>query len=229
MKAILVGVMALLVAPVAAAQVGHEPARSPYVDVEHGQELTPLFGYVRARHDPAGVAPRSAAMAGVRYEISLTGPLAFSADLTRSFSERNLINPLRPRAERALGAQSSPVYAADVALAVNLTGRKSWHSLVPQVRAGLGALSSRAAEDSSGFSFGTPFAISLGGGLKFVPAGGRVQLRVDLTDRIFKLRYPDSYYQSASNIPAVLPTTTTNSFYTHHLAMTVGLSYRFGR
>ena len=50
MKAILVGVMALLIAPVAAAQVGHEPARSPYVDVEHGQELTPLFGYLSLIH-----------------------------------------------------------------------------------------------------------------------------------------------------------------------------------
>jgi hypothetical protein len=228
-KAFLVGAMALLVAPVVGAQVGHEPARSPYVDVEHGQEITPIFGYLRARSDPAGVAPRSAPMAGLRYEIGLTGPLAFSTDVVRSFSQRTLINPLRPSASRVLGTQSSPVYAVDAALALNLTGRKSWHHVVPQVRAGLGILSSRAAEDSSGFSFGTPFAFSLGGGLKFVPDGGRVQLRADLTDRIFKLRYPDSYYRLASDNTAVLPTTTANSFYTHHLAMTVGLSYRFGR
>ena len=229
MKAILVVVAAMLAAPVAAAQVGHEPARSPYRDVERSQELTPLFGYLRARHDPAGVAPQSAGLAGLRYEIALTGPLAFSADVARSFSVRTLIDPLRPAAQRTLGTQSSPVYMADVALAVNLTGRKSWHSVVPQVRAGIGLLSSRAAEDSSGFTFGTPFALSIGGGLKFVPERGRLQFRADLTDRIFKLRYPDSYYRPASDNTAVLPTSTSNSFYTHHLAMTVGLSYRFGR
>lgn len=229
MKAILLAVVALAAAWPAAAQVGHEPARSPYVDVEHNQEITPFGGYVRMRHDPAGVAPQSAAIAGLRYEVGFTGPLAFSTDLSRSFSQRDVINPARPAATRAQGTQAAPVYAIDAALALNLTGRKSWHSIVPQIRAGLGVVTSRAKDDSSGFAFGTPFAFSLGGGLKFVPARGRLQLRADVTDRIFKLSYPDTYYRLASDNTAVLPTTTARSFYTHHTALTVGVSYRFGR
>ncbi|MEO7713234.1 MAG: hypothetical protein ABIV10_09985 [Gemmatimonadaceae bacterium] len=228
MKAFLFGVVALLAASPATAQVGHDPGRSPYRDLEYKQEFTALAGYVRTRHDPAGVAPGSAAMGGLRYELTLTGPLALSADLIRTFSNRTVLDPARPLASRLVGTESAPVYAADVALALNLTGRKSWHQIVPQLRAGLGALSSSAKDDSSGFKFGTPFAFNFGGGLKFVP-GGKLQLRADITDRVFKLSYPDSYYRKASDNTAVLPETTPRSFYTHHAALTVGVSYLFGR
>jgi hypothetical protein len=227
-KAFLFGLVALLAAGPAAAQVGHDPSNSPYRDLEHKQEITWLFGYVRARHDPAGVAPRSAALTGLRYEINLAGPLGLSADLTRSFSERTVLDPAKPLATRTVGTQSTPVYAADVALALDLTGRKSWHHLVPQLRGGLGVVSSSAKDDSSGYSFGTPFAFTFGGGLKFVP-GGRFQLRADVTDRVFKLSYPDSYYRLASDNTSVLTDVTPRSFYTHHTALTVGVSYLFGR
>ena len=229
MKAILFGVVAVLGAVPLAAQVGHEPTRSPYVDLEYTQELTPAFGYLRARHDPAGVAPQSGPVAGVRYEISLTGPLALSSEVTRGFLRRDVIDPTRPAATRLLGSRAAGVYSGDAALALNLTGRKSWHSLVPQVRAGVGFVSSGAQDDSAGFAFGTRFAFSLGGGLKFVPAKGRMQLRADITDRIFKLSYPDAYYRLASDNTAVLPLTTASSFYTHHTSLTVGVSYRFAR
>jgi hypothetical protein len=89
-------------------------------------------------------------------------------------------------------------------------------------------MTSSAKDESSGYSFGTPFAFSFGGGLKFVP-GGRLQLRMDVTDRVFKLSYPDSYYRNASDNTSVLDPTTPRSFYTHHTGLTVGVSYLFGR
>ncbi|MDB4900608.1 MAG: hypothetical protein JWN53_2416 [Gemmatimonadetes bacterium] len=229
MKAIVFGVVALLAALPAAAQVGHEPAQSPYIDLEYNQEITALFGYMRARHDPAGVAPQSAPMVGLRYEWTLAGPLALSADAMHGFSTRDVLDPSRPKLTRSVGSESAPVNAVDLALALNLTGRKSWHHIVPQIRGGLGVVSSRAKDDSSGYAFGTPFAFTLGGGLKFVPASGRIQLRLDVTDRIFKLSYPDSYYRLASDNTAVLDVSTPRSFYTHHTALTVGVSYLFAR
>jgi hypothetical protein len=227
-KALLFGVAALLAAVPVAAQVGHEPASSPYTDLEYSQELTPLVGWVKARHDPAGVAPKSAPMIGLRYELALVGPLSLSSDVTGTFSSRDVIDPTRPSGQRGAGTQSTPVYSADVALALNLTGRKSWHHLVPQIRGGLGVVSSKAKDETSGFAFGTPFAFTFGGGVKLVP-GGRLQLRADLTDRVFKLSYPDSYYRLASDNTAVLDAQTARSFYTHHLALTVGVSYLFAR
>jgi hypothetical protein len=208
--------------------VGYPPTRSPYSDLEFSQELTFELGYTRARHDPAGVAPKSAPMIGMRYELSIVGPLALSSEITRTFSNRDVLDPAKPKATRSLGTESAPVYSADVALALNLTGRKSWHTLVPQVRAGLGVVSSSAKDATSGYSFGTPFAFTFGGGVKVVP-GGRLQFRGDLTDRVFKISYPDTYYRLASDNTAVLDATVPRSFYTHHLGMTLGVSYLFGR
>jgi len=229
-KAILCGVAALLMAVPVSAQVGHEPEDSPYRDLQHRQELTLLGGWVKARHDPAGVAPRSAPMVGARYEFNLTGPLSLSSDVTAMFADRDVIDPSKPKAQRIPRTEGATVFAADLALAMNLTGRKSWHHLVPQVRGGIGLLRSSAADDSSGFRFGTPFAFSFGGGLKLVPGRtGRVQLRADFTDRLFKLSYPDSYYRLASDNTAVLDRSTAKSFYTHHAVFTLGVSYLFGR
>ena len=229
MKAFLLAAAAWLVAIPAAAQVvGYPPNTSPYSDLEYSQELTLEFGYTRARHDPAGVAPKSAPLVGLRYELSIVGPLALSSEITRTFSDRDVLDPSKPKATRSLGTENAAVYSADLALAMNLTGRKSWHSLVPQVRAGLGVVSSAAKDAASGYAFGTPFAFTFGGGLKFVP-GGRLQLRMDVTDRVFKLSYPDSYYRNAPDNTSVLDPTTPRSFYTHHTALTVGVSYLFGR
>ncbi len=76
---------------------------------------------------------------------------------------------------------------------------------------------------------GTTFAFTWGGGVKYVRPGSRWQVRADVTDRIFKLNYPDSYYRLASDNTSVLSSTTERSFYTHHTMLTLGLSYLFMR
>ena len=83
MKAPLFGLLALLVAlPLSAQQVGFPPAQSPYRDLEFKEELSPYFGWGSASTDAAGVVPQSAAIAGLRYQIHLGGPVSFDADLS---------------------------------------------------------------------------------------------------------------------------------------------------
>lgn len=218
----------MLAAIPAGAQVGHEPSKSPYVDLDYRQELTLLGGYIRTRHDPAGILLQSMPMLGARYEWTITGPLAISSDVVAGSGKRDQIDPRKSVATRNLGTTTSGVVAADLALALNLTGTRSWHRLVPQLRGGVGLVHSSAKDDSTGYAFGTPFAFVFGGGVKYVP-GGRIQLRADVTDRVFKQNYTDAYYRLATDNTAVLPGSTARSFYTHHTALTVGLSYLFAR
>ena len=230
LKTLLAAAFALLVmVRPALAQVGHMPDRSPYLDLDYNQELTLLGGYLRARHDPAGVAPLSRSTVGLRYELRLAGPLSFDANVIAGGGNRTVVDPLKPATTRNRGTVSNAVVAGDLGLALNLTGARSWHHLVPQISAGVGGVSSKARDDSSGFAFGTRFAFVVGGGVKYVPTGSRFQLRADVTDRIFKLDYPDAYYRLASDNTAVLPGSTAKSFYTHHTAFTVGVSYLFAR
>lgn len=227
-KSLLLGAVALFIAIPAMAQVGHDPARSPYTDLEYNQEFTLLGGYLRTRHDPAGIAPQSSPMLGVRYELTLAGPLALSSDLFGAHTTRDVIDPLRPAKTRAIGTQNNLELGADIALAMNLTGRKSWHSLVPQIRGGIGLIRNSAKDDSSGFAIGTPLAFSYGFGVKFVP-GGRYQIRADLSDHVFKLTYPDAYYRLASDNTSVVDAGSLKSFYTHHTGLTIGVSYLFAK
>ena len=227
MKALPFAALALFVASPVLAQVGHDPESSPYQDLEYRQELTPYGGYARARVDPAGVTPQSAAMAGLRYEVYLGGPVSLTTDLSEVFSDRTVLDPTKPRAQRLVGTETAPVYGLDVGIALGITGRKTWHRLAPQVRAGLGVVHSAAADDGDGYKFGTPFAITFGGGLKFVP-GGRLQLRADVGERLFKQKYPDSFYANASDNTALL-TNSKRSFWTHHSLLTLGVSFLFDR
>jgi hypothetical protein len=226
-KAIQFAALALFVASPLAAQVGHEPATSPYRDLEFRQELTPFGGYARARVDPAGVLPQSASITGLHYELYLAGPVSLTSDVSAMFSDRTVIDPTKPAVSRLVGTEAASVYGLDLGIALGLTGRKSWHNLSPQVRAGVGVLHSDAADDTTGLKFGTPFAITFGAGVKFVTRG-RLQVRADIGTRLFKQKYPDAYYRTASDNTAVL-TDSKRSYWTNHGLLTAGVSYLFDR
>ena len=84
-------------------------------------------------------------------------------------------------------------------------------------------------EDIGGYKFGTPFALNVGAGVRFVP-GGRFQLRVDVADHLYQIRYPSSYYQSSSpTVDPVLPARQKQNIWKHNAALTIGVSYLLGR
>ena len=128
---------------------------------------------------------------------------------------------------RELGTVSRPLYAGDAALGMALTGARSWHGIVPEVKAGIGFVSDfRTASDSGGFKFGTRFALNWGGGIRVVP-GGRFQVRGDIKNRLYTLAYPQPYYVAPTGGTAVVPTTQAKSFWLNNPAFTLGLSYLF--
>ena len=214
----------------AAAQVGHTPQESPYVDLIYRHEITAFTGYLDTRRDPAGVAPRSAPLAGVRYSLHLTGPASFTARAAYARSERTVLDPIEPAASRVvLPAARVSLLMADAGLALNLTGFKSWRRLVPELNGGLGVITDfRTNGDVGGFSFGTRFALTLGAGVRYVP-GSRFQLRLDLTDNLYRISYPDSYYRTASDGTAILEPTQSKALWTHNPSVTLGVSYLFWR
>lgn len=228
MKARLAAAVLVIAAASAGAQVGHLPAESPYRDLEAKQQISFIAGWFSPASDPAGVAPRSGPLVGVRYDIHVGGPAQFTARLTRVFSERMVIAPDTTAAFRDLGVRSWPVYLADVGLTLNLTGQKSYHRLVPLATLGIGVAGDFKSPDDGGFHLGTTFAISIGAGVRWVP-GGRWEFRADLTDHLFQIKYPDSYYVQASDDTQVLDDSQASSVWKHNAALTVGASYQLFR
>ena len=221
---------AIVAPPSAAAQVGHTPQTSPYVDLVYRHDVTTFTGYLNTRRDPAGVAPRSGPLAGVRYALHLTGPAYFTTRVAYARSERTVLDPLEPAATRVvIPAAKVSLLMADAGVALSLTGFKSWNRLVPELSGGLGFVSDfRTQADVGGFSFGTRFALTLGAGIRYVP-GGRFQLRADVTDNLYRISYPDSYYRTASDGTSILGAGQQQARWTHNPSVTLGVSYLFWR
>lgn len=228
MRHVVAAALLLLAPSVARAQVGHTPESSPYRDLVYHQGLTLLVGSFNAAKDPAGVAPRSGPLVGVRYDWRLGGPASLTGRVARVFSERRILDPEAPLASRDLGVTNWPLYLADLDLTVALTGQKSYRGFVPLLTGGLGVASDFKGRDVGDYKFGTTFALAFGGGVRWVP-GGRFELRADITDHLYQISYPQKYYVPASDNTQVLPGTRAQSLWKHNSALTLGASYRFFR
>ena len=235
MKRSILVVASLSVATISAgAQVGHDPAHSPFVDVDFRQELTLFGGPYAAKKDPAGVAPIGGSAIGVFYGWRAGGPAYLTADVGTITTHRTVLDPAKPKATRDLGTSSWPLYTANAGLSLALTGAKSYHRFMPMVRGGIGLVSDFKSEaDTGGFKFGTRFALNWGAGIRWVP-GGRWQLRADWLNLLYTVAYPNTYYSppqtSGGNpVPPILSADVAKSRWTNNSAFTLGLSYLFSR
>ena len=223
------GALALaLVTTTARAQVGHLPENSPYRDLESSQEVTFFGGRYSAGLDPIGVAPRGGPMYGLRYEIHVGGPALLMARWAHVNSERFPIDPTKSGAAAQLGKKNVSLNLYDINLVLNLTGQKSFHNIVPVVNFGAGIASCSCSVKLDPYTFGTPFAFSFGGGLRYVP-GGRFQLRADWGDYLYQLKYPAAYYLTPATGTAAVGGRQARSFWKNNRALTLGASLLFFR
>ena len=218
------------------AQVGYPPNKSPFRDLRETQEITLFTGYYRAKADPARIAPQSGPMIGAHYQWRPSGPANLSLSVARVASERRVLDP-EVTADCATAALGNckvigtfrwPVYLFDAGFALSLTGARSFFRLVPEVKAGMGIASDfHSNPDVGDFAFGTRFAFSWGAGIRYVP-GGRYQLRADLTNHLYTVKYPITYYQAASDGSSIL-TNQSRSAWLNNPGFTIGVSYLFSR
>lgn len=228
-------VAALCVSADLAAQVGYPPQKSPFRDLEQTQEVSFFTGWYRAKLDPARVGPRSGPMIGVHYQWRASGPANLTATFSRVESERDVLDPEatatctnKPNC-KLIGTFRWPLYFADVGLALSLTGARSFWHFVPDLKAGIGLASDfHTQSDVGDFGFGTRFAFNWGAGIRWVP-GGAYQLRVDFTNHLYSLKYPDAYYAPADDNSTVLPEKQSHTAWLNNPGLTIGVSYLFSR
>jgi hypothetical protein len=225
----ILGALALVfVATTASAQVGHLPQNSPYRDLDVRHEFTFFGGQYSAGEDPIGIAPRGGPMFGARYQLHLGGPAFVMARWSHVNSERFAIDPTQPEPARQLGKHNVALDLYDIDLALNLTGEKSFHHIVPVINLGAGIGSCSCSVDSDPYTFGTPFAFSFGGGLKYVP-GGRFQLTLDWSNYLYQVKYPTAYYVTPASGTAAVTGDQARSFWKNNRALTLGASLLFFR
>ena len=167
-------------------------------------------------------------MFGARYLIHVGGPAFLMAKWSHVRSQRLAIDPTKTGTARQLGTHDVSLNVYDVDLAFNLTGQKSFHHIIPVLNVGAGVASCGCSVPNDPYTFGTPFAFTFGGGLRWVP-GGRFQLTADWNDYLYQLKYPTAYYLAPTGGTAAVPSTQQRSFWKGNRALTIGASLLFFR
>src|SRR3990172_9237483 len=157
----LVALVTAFAPPTALAQIGHDPAHSPYRDLRASHQITFTGGYLAGGGGEAGVGPKQGPLAGLRYSLSLSGSLEMTVGAHGGSLDRYLID------SAATVRQS--VLIADAGFTLRITGPKTWHGWMPYVGASMGlATGSTAIQDST---FGKSFQFGPRLGLRRYGAG----------------------------------------------------------
>ncbi len=154
----------------ASAQVGHEPAHSPYHDVRRGGVLVFTFGYLGGSRGSVGVGPSEGKTGGIRYEVPF-GAVGASLGLAYARMNRFVVDPFKDTTSRKSELSTNDVVLLDAGLQLVLTGRKTWRGFAPYVGGVLGvAIGGTSPRDTSGYKFGTKFTVAPNVGLRWYPA-----------------------------------------------------------
>jgi hypothetical protein len=225
-KSLLACALVCMSGPVLGAQVvGTLPDQSPFLDLHESARLGIVAGWLVGGHDDVGVNAKSAPTLGVRYDLPIGGPVYATGMVFGATTSRAIFDYTKPAAARNVGTQSFALVNANVALALSLTGKRTWHHLQPLVNIGVGLASGLGDKaDVSGYSFGTAFEFSYGAGVRYV-TGGRSEFRLDINQYWWGLKYPPLYRSTQGDPIAIKPTGSLSSW-TANSALTLGWSYR---
>jgi hypothetical protein len=221
----------LLVLPATGfAQVGHDPATSPYRTLRYGQFVGAHAGWFGGSGGTLGVAPHGGQLAGFRYDFLANGTVNIGLAASMAWLDRVIIDPNYPIELAARDTVPQRVTMGEAIFQFNLTGGKTWHRLAPYVSAGFAlALGARTPADTSGFRFRVQGAIIPGIGTR-IYLSERLFLRLEARSAFWQVKYPESYRLSPSLDPTKPPVLRSpakewlaNGWYG------IGLSYAFNR
>lgn len=216
------------------AQVGHEPESSPYRDLPDKYMLSFTGGYSWGSGGKVNIGPGDGLVYGARGDIHLAGPGTVHMGVNFGSFERLLLDPRLAPDERVLGTASQTVLMADVGLNLVLTGQKSWYGFAPFIGASMGiAIGGDVPADSlSGYEFNTKFIVTPAIGFRWHPVS-RIALRVEFRDVLWKLSYPDVFFDPPTedpDIPPILdPDFNKTTDWTHNPSLYLSLGVAFGR
>ncbi len=185
--------LAVVMTTAADAQVGHDPAHSPYQDLRWGQFVSLSAGRILGSGGTLGLGPHDGQVLFLRHEFLADKPLSLALGAGFGQADRLYVRSLSATTDRVAGPVKRNLYMAEGVLQLNLTGGKTWHNLAPYANLGLGlAFAQNLPADSSGYKFGTRFFFAPGAGLRaFVTR--RLYLRVEARAVFWSLTYPGPY------------------------------------
>lgn len=202
---------------------------SPYRFIEQRQEAGAFVGVARTGAGRFGFGPQDGTIYGVRYGIDLAGAFGLEGMFSWLPTERDVIDPRRPEADRVRGQADVQLLLLDARLRFTLTGNRTWNSLAPFVFAGAGlgydAAGDQEIDESLGasdrFDFGFALVGSLGGGVRWM-VSERFLVRGDAQLTLWQLDTPEGFQDPELGFEA-----PPQSEWANNPVLTLGLAYRF--
>jgi hypothetical protein len=171
--------------------------------------------------------PADGPILGTRFDLHLAGPGSIQAGVNWGSLNKILIDPNAEEGSRSIGPVRQSVYMLDAGLILTLTGQKTWHGFAPYFGASLGLAFAGTVEGDtlSTFDFGTRFIFGPQLGLRWHPVP-RVFLRLEGRDMLWKLSYPEEFFDGDS--PVLDPLLNKNTDWTHNpmLLVSVGIALK---
>ncbi len=232
MRSAALAAVATAVALAAAADAAAQRIASPYRFVERKQDIGPFTSYLSTDRGSANLGPDSGLLYGLRYVLRVSEPLRFSAFTAVFPAQRDVIDPTGDDAPNVVGTEDLDLLFLSGQLHLVLTGTRTWHNLAPYVIVGLGMIIELTGDPSCAvgstrpdcrvgvrerFDFGTSFLGTGGLGLMWIPSG-RLGLRLQVTDMIWRLRAPGEFFDQG-----LAPETD----WTNNLELSAGLGFWF--
>jgi hypothetical protein len=213
------------------AQIGYDPAKSPYRDIYRAAGPVVFAGHLGGDRGEAGVGPSNALTFGVRYELPMgrSTLLQFTASYLKG--DRYIVNPaVNPTAPgRRTGPVDTELLFTELALQLRLTGGKTWHGLAPYIGAGFGlAVDLRSPGDTTGSGYGFRRHLTLSGntGVRWHLAQ-KLTVQLDARALMWRLNYPISFHSTAPDGSRVIPATKPLTDWTLHPWVSVGIGWIF--
>ena len=208
------------------------PDHSPFRDILDPQSFGVFAGHFAGNSGRAGVGALPATTFGARLVIKLSGPVDMWATIGQVASNRRVLSaPSSADSVRFVGDSKLSLITADLSLALNVTGAKTWHGLAPYAALGLGVLApTRSVTDSGGYRVGLNFLLVPTIGTRFFLSRD-IALHVEVRDYYFRYQYPLAYFDKPYAGPparaSVLPVTTSSTQWTNNLTLWAGVAYGF--
>lgn len=213
------------------AQVGHDPAASPFHDIPLTSGPVFFFGKLTNDRGRAGAGISNALTIGARYEIPAGRSLLLLFSGAYLMGDRFIIDPTADSTspQRRTGPYDSNILLTDFGIQLRLTGGKSWRGVAPYIGGGIGlAFDVNSPGDTTGsqYKFGTKLTLHGATGVRLYPSR-RLTINADLRGQMWRLRYPTSFKTPAPDGSRVVPVLDPSTDWTLHPWFSVGIGWTF--
>lgn len=231
----LLALWSLVVASPAGAQVGNDPANSPYRELRRGRFIEGMAGWMGGDGGQIPVGPRDGFLAGGRIDFRSKNSVQVSLGGWYANTVRNIVDADDSVATRVKEPPiSADLYGVEGAVQFNVMGAKTWKGLAPYAAVGFGAVwgEKTPPADTSGYFFGTKaYIVPVLGSRYFLAQDFFLKLEYRLY--LWKIYYPPSYSFDPADQPgsglssnAVNPTADPNKIIPAP-ALMFGFGYAF--